>query len=289
MLDISQLAQVLAAGLTNGAIYALAALGFSLVFSVSGFLNLVQGEFVVLSGLLTIALTEWFGVPLIPAIAAAIAGCTICAAMFQHLTLSPKRRLSPDAALMVTLGGAFVFRGTAMILFGRDAQALPSFSGERPIVIGDIAIATQSLWIFGTLAASTLLLWLFFEKTYAGKAMQACSQSSVGAALVGIEIKRVSLLAFMLSAALGAVAGVVVAPLNFVTFDDGLGISIKGFIAAVIGGLGSYPGSVAGGIILGVAESLGAAFISSEFKDLISFAALLLLLLLRPNGFFQKS
>ena len=289
MPDFHQLAQVLAAGLTNGAIYALVALGFSLVFSVSGFLNLVQGEFVVLSGLLTVALTEWFGVPLIPAIASAIAGCVLFGAVFQRLTLSPDRRLSADAALMVTVGGAFVARGVAMVLFGREPLSLPSFSGERPIFIADVAIATQSIWIFAALLVTTVTLWWFFEKTYVGKAMQACAQNPNGASLVGIELNRIAMISFVVSAILGAIAGAVAAPLNFVSFDEGLSVSIKGFIAAVIGGLGSYPGSVAGGLVLGVAEALGAAFISSEFKDVISFVALLVLLLFRPNGIFRRA
>lgn len=289
MPDFHQLAQVLAAGLTNGAIYALVALGFSLVFSVSGFLNLVQGEFVVLSGLLTVALTEWFGVPLIPAIASAIAGCVLFGAVFQRLTLSPDRRLSADAALMVTVGGAFVARGVAMVLFGREPLSLPSFSGERPIFIADVAIATQSIWIFAALLVTTVTLWWFFEKTYVGKAMQACAQNPNGASLVGIKLNRIAMISFVVSAILGAIAGAVAAPLNFVSFDEGLSVSIKGFIAAVIGGLGSYPGSVAGGLVLGVAEALGAAFISSEFKDVISFVALLVLLLFRPNGIFRRA
>ncbi len=288
-MDLSEIGQVLAAGLTNGAIYALVALGFTLVFAVRGFLNLLQGEFVVLAGLLTVALSEWLGVPLLPSIALSIAICAALGALFERMTLSPTRRLSPDAAVMVTVGGAFTARGAAMVIFGRDPQSLPSFSGERPLVVADIAIATQSFWIFGTLVVTSLLLWWFFEKTYVGKAMQACAQNPTGAQLSGIDLKRVSVIAFVTSAVLGAIAGVVVAPLNFVTYDEGLGISITSFIAAALGGLGSYPGAVAGGLLLGLAESLSAAFISSEFKDVVSFVVLLVVLLFRPNGIFRRA
>ncbi len=288
-MDLSEIGQVLAAGLTNGAIYALVALGFTLVFAVRGFLNLLQGEFVVLAGLLTVALSEWLGVPLLPSIALSIAICAALGALFERMTLSPTRRLSPDAAVMVTVGGAFTARGAAMVIFGRDPLSLPSFSGERPLVVADIAIATQSFWIFGTLVVTSLLLWWFFEKTYVGKAMQACAQNPTGAQLSGIDLKRVSVIAFVTSAVLGAIAGVVVAPLNFVTYDEGLGISITSFIAAALGGLGSYPGAVAGGLLLGLAESLSAAFISSEFKDVVSFVVLLVVLLFRPNGIFRRA
>jgi branched-chain amino acid transport system permease protein len=284
MSDWAQIAQVLIAGLTNGAIYALIALGFSLIFSVSGYLNLVQGEFVVIGGLVTIALTEWLGLPLIPSIAAAVIVSGVFGYLLQRLCLSPTRRLTPDAALIVTLGGAFIARGGAMVIFGKDPLALPSFSGERPVIFGDVVIATQTFWILATLVLSTAMLWWFFNRTYTGKAMRACAQSPTGARLVGIDLKHMAGVTFVASALLGGVAGVVVAPLNFVSYDEGLAIGIKGFIAAIFGGLGSYPGALLGGLILGLGESLGAAYLSSQFKDAIAFVALLVVLLIRPNG-----
>jgi len=284
MSEWAQIAQVLIAGLTNGSIYALIALGFSLVFAVSGYLNLVQGEYVVIGGLVTIALTGWMGVPTIPAVLAAVVAACVFGYVLQKLSLSPSRRLSPDAALIVTLGGAFIARGGAMVIFGKDPLALPSFSGERPVIWNDVVVATQSFWIMGALVIASGSLWWFFSKTYTGKAMRACAQNPTGARLVGIDLSRMAVVAFVTSALLGGVAGIVVAPLNFVTYDEGLAIGIKGFIAAIFGGLGSYPGALLGGIILGLGESLGAAYLSSQFKDAIAFVALLVVLLLRPNG-----
>lgn len=284
MSEWAQIAQVLVAGLTNGSIYALIALGFSLVFAVGGYLNLVQGEYVVIGGLVTIALTEWMGVPMIPAVLAAVIAACVFGYVLQKLSLSPSRRLSPDAALIVTLGGAFIARGGAMVIFGKDPLALPSFSGERPVIWNDVVVATQSFWIIGTLAIASASLWWFFSRTYTGKAMRACAQNPTGARLVGIDLRRMAVMAFVTSALLGGVAGVVVAPMNFVTYDEGLAIGIKGFIAAIFGGLGSYPGALLGGLILGLGESLGAAYLSSQFKDAIAFVALLVVLLLRPNG-----
>lgn len=284
MSEWAQIAQVLIAGLTNGSIYALVALGFSLIFSVSGYLNLVQGEYVIVGGLVTIAMTEWWGVPLVPAILAAVLVACIFGYLLQRLSLSPNRKLTPDAALIITLGGAFIARGGMMVGFGKDPLALPSFSGERPIIWGDVVVATQSFWILGTLVVSSGSLWWFFNRTYTGKAMRACAQSPTGARLVGIDLKHMSIVAFVTSALLGGLAGVMVAPLNFVAYDEGLAIGIKGFIAAIFGGLGSYPGAVLGGIILGLGEGLGAAYLSSQFKDAIAFVALLVVLLIRPNG-----
>jgi len=281
---VGQLAQVVVAGLTSGSIYALVALGFTMIFAVSGFISLLQGEYVILGGLIAIALSQWLGLPLPVAILAAVAGASLFGAIFQRLTLSPKRNLSPDAALIVTLGGAFVARGTAMVVFGKDPLSLPSFSGERPVAFGEVVVATQAFWIIGTLAAIAAALWAFFALTYTGKAMQACSQNATGARLVGIDLNAMGFISFVASAAIGAIAGVVIAPLNFVSYDEGLAVGIKGFIAAVLGGLGSYPGAVAGGILLGLAEGLSAAYISSQFKDAIAFVILLVLLLFRPGG-----
>lgn len=282
--DLVQLVQVIVAGLTNGSTYALVALGFSLIFAVSGYLNLIQGEYVVLGGLVTVALSEWWGWPIVPSALVAVAASCAFGYVLQQLTLSPSRKLSPDAALIITLGGAFIARGIAMVVFGKDPLALPSFSGERPVFMGEVTIPTQSFWIIGALAISSVSLWWFFTRTFTGKAMLACAQNPTGARLVGIDSRHMAMVTFVTSALLGAVAGVVFAPLNFVSYDEGLAIGIKGFIAAVFGGLGSYPGAVIGGLILGLGEALGAAYISSQFKDAIAFVGLLVLLLVRPGG-----
>lgn len=288
MTYFSQIAQILVAGVTNGSIYALVALGFSLVFAVNGFLSLMQGEFVMLGGLVTVVLVRVLDVPLPLAALGAIGVCCLSGALLHQLTLSPRRRLSADTALIVTLGGAFVLRGTAMIVFGKDPLSLPSFSGERPVVVAQVAIDTQSFWIVATLVCASALLWWFFARTLVGKAMLACAQSPTGARLVGINLRHIALIAFMTSAALGALAGIVATPLSFVSYDDGMGIGVKGFIAAVIGGIGSYPGAVIGGLLLGLAESLSAGYLSSEFKDAFAFVLLLVLLLVRPEGLLRS-
>ena len=278
------LSQIVVAGVSNGAIYALVALGFCLVYSVSRYLNLLQGEFVVGGGLVTVWLTEVHGWPLAPA--GLVAVLVVCAVgmVFQRLTLSPTRRLAPDVALMVTFGGSYVLRGVAMVLFGKDALSLPSFSGEAPILVGDVAISTQSLWIVGTLIIASVALWSFFNHTMTGKAMLACAENPNGAQLVGIDLRSMSMRAYAVAGLIGAAAGVVAAPLTFVSYDGGLSMALKGFIAAIFGGLGSYPGAVVGGIAVGLLEAMAAGYISSEFKDALAFGALLLLLLVRPHG-----
>lgn len=278
------LLQILSAGLSNGAMYALVALGFGLVYSVSRYLNLLQGEFVVGGGLVTIWLSEIHGWHLLPAAIVAVLSVCMVGMLFQRLTLSPSRRLAPDVALMVTFGGVYVMRGIAMVLFGKDSLSLPSFSGEAPLFIGKVAISTQSLWIAGTLAIASLALWAFFTRTLAGKAMLACAENPNGAQLVGIDLRTMSTRSYAVAGVIGAVAGVVAAPLTFVSYDGGLSASLHGFIAAIFGGLGSYPGAVLGGLAVGLLEAVATGYISSEFKDAVTFGALLLLLLVRPQG-----
>lgn len=281
---MGDLPQVLLAGISNGALYALVALGFGLVYSVSRYLNLVQGEFVIGGGLVTIWLAEGHGWHLVPAaIVAVIAVCAV-GMLFQRLTLSPSRRLSPDVALMVTFGGVYVMRGIAMVLFGKDALSLPSFSGEAPVFIGNVTVSTQSLWVVGTLLIASASLWGFFNHMMVGKAMLACAESPNGAQLVGINLRAMATRAYAVAAVIGAGAGVVAAPLTFVSYDAGLAAALHGFIAAIFGGLGSYPGAVLGGLVVGLLEAVATGYISSEFKDAVTFGALLLLLLVRPQG-----
>lgn len=278
--------QVLSAGLGNGAMYALVALGFGLVYSVSRYLNLLQGEFVVLGGLITVWLSEVHHWHIALAAVAAVAATCVVGLVFQRLTLSPSRRLAPDVALMVTFGGVYVVRGIAMVLFGKDPVSLPSFSGEAPIMVGNVAISTQIVWVIATLAVTSVALWAFFNRTVTGKAMLACAESPNGAQLVGIDLGSVAARTYALAAIIGAIAGVVAAPLTSVSYDGGLSTALHGFIAAIFGGLGSYPGAVVGGLVVGVVEAVATGYVSSEFKDAVTFGALLLLLLVRPHGIF---
>lgn len=283
---LENIAQVLVAGLGNGAMYALVALGFGLVYSVSRYLNLLQGEFVIVGGLVTIWLTEVQKWHLVPAAVVAVVATCVVGILFQRLTLSPSRKLAPEVALMVTFGGVYVVRGIAMVLFGKDPLSLPSFSGEAPYTIGNVAISTQTFWVVGTLAITSVALWVFFKHSLTGKAMLACAENPNGAQLVGIDLRTMAMRTYVLAAIIGAVAGVVAAPLTSVSYDGGLSAALHGFIAAIFGGLGSYPGAVVGGLVVGLLEAVATGYISSEFKDAVTFGALMVLLLVRPHGIF---
>jgi branched-chain amino acid transport system permease protein len=285
---MAEFLQISVAGISIGASYALVALGFCLVYSVSRILNLLQGEFMVVAALLAIWLIDQKGWPLLGSMLAAIAVACVLGMIFQQLTLSPARSLSPDEALMVTFGGAYVFRGICMVLFGKDSLSMQSFSGEAPLLVGDVAVSTQSLWVVFALVVVSACLWAFFRKTTVGKAMLACADNPAGAQLVGIDLRTMAIGAFVVAAAIGALAGMVSAPLTFMSYDSGLALTLKGFVAAVFGGIGSFPGAVIGGLLVGLLEAFSAGYVSSEFKEALAFSALLLLLLVRPNGLLGK-
>ena len=167
--------------------------------------------------------------------------------------------------------------------------AMPAFSGETPIRLGEVTLLPQNLWVMGGTAVLVLGVHLFFNHTLLGKAILACSCNRTAAQLVGINVGRMLLVAYGLSALLGAMAGVLVAPITYSSYDAGVMLGLKGFAAAILGGLGNPMGAVAGGLVLGLVESLAAGLISSGYKDAIAFVILLLVLFLRPGGIFGRA
>ncbi|MCK4452431.1 MAG: branched-chain amino acid ABC transporter permease, partial [Anaerolineae bacterium] len=167
-----------------------------------------------------------------------------------------------------------------------DSYVLPAFTRERPIRVWSAVVQTQSLWVLGATLVSVIGLYLFFRHTTLGKAVRACAVNRLAARLMGVSYDRMGTLSFTLGAVLGAVAGAVIAPLTYATYDMGAMLGLKGFVAAIMGGLTSSPGAVAGGLLLGVLEATGAGLISSGAKNAIAFAVLLVILFFRPGGLF---
>jgi branched-chain amino acid transport system permease protein len=281
-------------GLQTGAVYALVALGFVAVHRVTGIINFAQGAFFMLGPMLTITLygIDW---PLPPgwrlALSAAVAILLTAAAgvTVHRLALHPARGSSPLTQIIITVGVYLIIQGAALIAWGPHPYVLPAFAtlqmADRSFFVSDVLIRAQNLWIWTTAAAVVLLLAAFFEFTIAGKAMRACAANRTAAQLMGIPVHVMSTLAFGLAAVLGAVAGIVVGPVTRPTFDMGLEVGLKGFVAAIMGGLVSFRGAVLGGVVLGALETLWAGVTLAGFKDLFAFAVLILLLLARPRGF----
>ncbi len=288
-MDISQqLLQYILSGLSTGAIYGLIGLGFAIIYNSTGIINFAQGEFVMLGAVLTISFLSTWQLPLHLAVPLAIAVTTLIGLIFERLTIRPLKNATPLSLVIITIGVSILIRGVVMLLWGKDTRALPAFSGDDPLSVAGATMLPQHLWIFAVTVLVIIANKLYFYYSISGKAMRACSFNRRAASLVGIDVRRMVLFSFMISAALGSMAGIIVAPLTMTAYDVGIMLGLKGFCAAIIGGMSSGLGTVIGGLILGTLESLGAGLISSGYKDAIAFIILLLLLFIRPQGLFKK-
>ncbi len=284
---LSEFLQFLFSGVTLGATYALVALGFSIIFNASHVINFAQGEFVMIGGMATVALLG-VGVPLPLAMLAAVLLAAVAGLLLEKFAVEPARGASVVTLIIITIGASIALRGLAQIVWGKQYHALPSFSGDDPLHVLDATLLPQSLWVLGVSAAVVVGLFLFFNRTLLGKAILAASYNRDAAQLVGINVKFVLFLSFGLSGALGAVAGILVAPITLTHFEIGIMLGLKGFAAAILGGLGNGLGAVVGGLIVGIAEAMGAGYVSSEYKDAIAFVLILLVLFVRPSGLFGR-
>ncbi|MBI2954075.1 MAG: branched-chain amino acid ABC transporter permease [Chloroflexi bacterium] len=280
-----QVLQYLMTGVTVGSIYAIIALGFVVIYNVTGIINFAQGEFVMLGAMIMVSLYK-NQVPMVAAFVIAVLLTTIIGAALERLAIRPAKGASIVTLIIITIGASITIRGLGLITWGPNTSSLPAFSGDAPLVIGTASIVPQTLWVLVTTAILLIALYLFFERTLLGKAMRACAINMSAARLMGISPSVMAMVSFALSASLGAVGGVVMAPTTLATYDMGTMLALKGFVAAIIGGMSSTPGAVAGGLLVGVLESMGAGLISSGYKDAIAFVVLFLVLFVRPNGIF---
>jgi len=284
----AELLQYVIAGLKSGAIYALVALGFTLVYGSTGVINFAQGEFFMLGGMLSVFFYQ-MDLPLPVAGAAGVACTALIGVAFERIALRPRRDSGPLVLIIITIGGSMVLKSLARHAFGPNEATLPEFTAGPSLDFAGAAIERQTLWVWGlTLVAVLALTWLY-RKTRFGRSMQACSLSHDAARLMGIDTARVVMVSFGLAAALGALAGLAVTPLTQTSWDVGAGAGLKGFAAAILGGLGNPVAAVAGGLLLGLLESLSIAFVSSTYKDAISLVVLLLVLFFRPQGLFGRA
>ena len=282
---MSSFLQFLFSGLTVGATYALAALGFSIIYNASGVINFAQGEFIMLGGMAAVVLTS-LGLPLPLAIAIAVAAVAVAGMLVERFAIEPARNAEVVTLIIITIGASLFIRGLVQVVLGKGSHALPAFSGDQPIQIGGATLLPQSLWALGiTLVMVAVLAW-FFTRTLQGKAMLATSHNKLAAQLVGISTKKILLASFGLSAALGALGGILVAPLTSTSYDVGIMLGLKGFVAATLGGLGSGTGAIVGGLLLGVIEAMTAGYISSAYKDAAPFVLILGVLFFMPRGLF---
>jgi branched-chain amino acid transport system permease protein len=279
-----QLLQFAVSGVTAGSIYALVALGFTLVFNATGIINFAQGQFVMLGGLIATTFANSLGWPLAAAAIASVLLTTAVGAAMEVLTIRPMRGRPVFTLIMITLGVSIVLETAALLGWGADPIFLPSFSGDAPIAFFGATLQPQMLWVLGGMLVAMAALQAFYRYTMFGQAMLACSINPDAAASVGIDRGRMVLVAFSLAAALGALGGVLIAPITSTSYSIGLLMALKGFAAAIIGGMGSSLGAVVGGLGLGLVESLSTGLISSGYKDGLALGVLIAFLIFRPQG-----
>lgn len=290
-------AQLAIDGIRGGSIYALIALGFVVIYTVTGVINFAQGEFVMLGAMLCVTFYHAELAPLsllspaarmIVAVLGAVAVTTLVGAALERLTIYPARRAPAVTLIIITIGATIAIRALALIIWGTRPYYLPSFSSlqmeDVSLRVAGLTVKAQSFWIWGVVVLVLAALAFFFGRTITGKALRACTINRRAAQLMGINATRMSLLAFSLAAALGAIGGIVMAPAIRPTYDMGLMLGLKGFVAAIMGGLISAPGAVVGGLVLGVLENVGAGVTAAGYKEIIVFALLVLILLFRPRG-----
>lgn len=284
---MADLLQFLLSGLTVGAVYALLALGFTIIFNASDVVNFAQGEFVMLGGMITAAgIAAGFPVPL-----AALAAIVLVAALgvaLNRLAIEPVRGAPVVSLIIITIGAAIFIQGATSVLLDKQIHRYGGFSGEAPLRFGGATLLPQSLWVMFGAAAVFVGLWVFFTRTLTGKAVLATSNNRLAAALVGINTRYIMTLSFGLSAAIGALAGILVTPITMTAYNVGIGLALSGFAAAMLGGLGNPLGALVGGLVLGVLEALTAGYISSQYKDAVSFILIIFVLFVMPQGLFGR-
>lgn len=285
---MSELLQFTFSGLTVGAVYALVALGFTIIYNASGVVNFAQGEFVMLGGMVTV-FAHAAGVPIPAAAVLAVLATSAVGVLLNKLAIERARGASVVTLIIITIGASIFLRGAAQVGFDKQLHRFPSFSGDAPLRLGGATILPQSLWVLLGAAAVFVGLYLFFTRSLTGRAVLATANNKLAAQLVGINTDFVMALSFGLSAAIGALAGVLATPITLTSYDVGTALALKGFAAAMLGGMGNPFGALVGGLLVGLIEATTAGYISSNYKDAAAFVVILAVLFAMPQGLFGRA
>jgi len=282
--------QTLVGGLATGCIYSLAALGFVLIYKATEVINFAQGELMMVGAFAALALKELVGLPFWLAALLAVGAVAIAGAAINRLVLRPIIGEQPFAIVMATIGLGYLLRSAVALVpgWGTDTHALDTPFTGKIVRVGEIAIAQDNLMVIVAAVLTVSVLYVFFQFTRAGVAMQAVSQNQLAASFVGIRVRVMFSAAWALGAGIAALAGVLLAPLTFVYVNMGF-IGLKALPAAVLGGFGSIPGALIGGLVIGVTEAYAARYLPDGVQDSVAYALLLIVLLVRPQGLFGVS
>lgn len=280
--------QLIVSGLTVGAIYALVALGFTLIYRASDIFNFAQGEFFMLGGMITgVVFASQSGSYLTAAVLAVVITVLFGAGLYV-LAINQAKSADTIQLLILTIGAAMLASGLASAVLGKDFVRLPTFFETEMLHIGGVVIQTQALVVMLGTAVIVVALWMFLGRTLTGKAIIAVASNSLGAQLMGINRLRIVTACFALSALIGAVGGILATPITLTSYDTGTMLAIKGFTGAMLGGMGTPYGPVVGGLIIGLLEAFGAGLLSSVYKDAFALIVLLAVFAFRPQGIFSS-
>ncbi|MFZ2633594.1 MAG: branched-chain amino acid ABC transporter permease [Desulfosalsimonadaceae bacterium] len=287
--NLMDVIQFLFMGIQRGCIYAMVAMGFNMIYNATGIINFAQGEFVVLGGLMMVTLTMALHLPIVLAFILTVFFVLGAGILMERLTINPVKQPTVLQLIIITIAVSIITKGAAMIFWGKGSHYMHHFSSAEPLDFNGATILPQTLWIMGILLLVVVAYVFFFNFTMTGKCMRACAINRDAARLAGIDDRKMVMLSFALSAGIGAIAGIIITPVIHMDYARGAMLGLKGFGAAVLGGLGNSTGAVAAGILLGVLEALGAGYISSHYMDAIALVILLVVLFIRPSGIFGSS
>jgi branched-subunit amino acid ABC-type transport system permease component len=281
--------QVLLSGLVDGCVYALIAVGMSLVYSITRVINLAQGGFVVLAALLAVSLQNAGVNPLLTLLVVVVVLAVTLAGIDRLVILPASRRATPERMLLVTVGLLQAIGGLLLLVWGNLPYTARPFTAGDPFTVLGVAVQRQQLWILGALLVAVVGLGLLLNRTELGLTMRATASRPDAARLVGVDTDRIRLIAFSLSGAMAALAGAAVIPITFLQFDTTTSYAVSGFVAAVVGGLGSIGGAVLGGLLLGIVEGVFARYTGASLAEVAAIGLLILLLLVRPSGLLGRT
>lgn len=286
MSESSLFLQFLFSGLTAGAIYALVALGFCVVENSLRIVNFAQGDFLTLGGFFMTTFLLSLKIPWPLAALCSILAVGLCGYLLERIALRSAKTHDPLTLIFITIGASIFIRGLIKLFWGKNPRIFPPLISGEPIRLLGASLTRESLLILAVGFFCVTILHLFYRVSRSGKALRAVAYSPRAAALIGLPVGFLNSVSFFLAGALGAIAGLLIVPVTGVSFDTGVILGLKGYAASVLGGYGSFPGAIAGGLLLGVMEALVAGFISSGFRDVFAFALLFCVLAIKPSGLF---
>lgn len=286
---MAHLLQTLLAGLSTGAIYALVAIGFAIVYKATGAINFAQGEYVMVGGVVGGVVHEAFAPPIIVTVGIVVVAGLALGKLTEIACVRFQRDPEADTITIATIGFAVALKGAALVLTDRQTYGLPGFSGDASINIVGASVHPQMLWNLLMVALAAVGLTLFFRRTTRGMTIRAAADDQEMLSLFGVPFRVTTTWAFGLAAVLGALAGAGITPLTLISFEPGTVLGLKGFSAAMLGGLGSMYGAMLGGFLLGMVEALAGGYGASSIADLLAFVVLLLVLFIRPSGLLNQA